>query len=44
MRNDSSLDKSGGSGRGKKWSQSRYILKMEAKGFADSSGVGFWLE
>ena len=44
MRNDSSLGKSGGSAGGKKWSHSRYVLKMEAKGFADSLGVGFWLE
>lgn len=35
MMDDGDLDQGGGSGGGKKWSDSRYILKIELIGFSD---------
>lgn len=37
MMDDGDLDQGGGSGGGKKWSGSRYILKIELIGFSDGA-------
>lgn len=37
MMDDGDLDQGGGNGGGKKWSGSRYILKIELIGFSDGA-------